>query len=155
MSKVIDFKQGLEFHTTPKKSVFFKEIKKILKVLGVKTFDNCCNVPVAINVTATATTDQILNGYITSTSAAAVSITLPTAAALATALGAKEGSSYEFTIDNSAGANTVTVIVGTGITVNTPAITGGATLTVSVANAVGIFKLVYITDTTAKILRVA
>ena len=39
---------------------------------------------VAINATATATVDQILSGYITSTSAAATSITTPTATALAT-----------------------------------------------------------------------
>jgi len=111
--------------------------------------------PVAINATATATAAQILSGYITSTSAAAVTLTLPLAADLATALGATRGTSFEFAVDNSAGANTVTVAVNTGITTNTPAITGGSTLTVSTANAVGIFRIVFITATTAKIFRIA
>lgn len=109
----------------------------------------------AINVTATATTGQVLGRVITSTSAAAVSVTLPTATALATALGATRGTRIQFVIDNSAGANTVTVVVGAGITVNTPAITGGAALTVSTANAVGIFELYFTGTTTAKIFRIA
>ncbi|MDE3023842.1 MAG: hypothetical protein KGI54_18655, partial [Pseudomonadota bacterium] len=41
----------------------------------------------AINVTDTATAEQITGGVITSTSAAAVTITTPTAAAIAAALG--------------------------------------------------------------------
>ena len=62
---------------------------------------------------------------------------------------------FDFFVDNSAGANTVTVAVNTGITVNTPAITGGATLTVSTANAVGQFRLVFTSATAAKLLRIA
>lgn len=152
--KVLDFKQGLTFYTNPKKSIFFKEVKRILKTLGIKYFDNCCTEPIALNVSATATPEQIVNSIITSTSAAAVTITLPTAADLATFIGAERGSSFEFSVDNSAGANTVTVSLGTGITVSTPAITGGSTLTVSTVNAVGVFKVVFITGTTAKIFRV-
>lgn len=121
--------------------------------LAVMRVPNAVN---AINVTATATPAQIIGGAITSTSAAAVSITLPTATQLATALGVTtRGTSFDFLVDNSAGANTVTLIVGTGITVTTPAITGGATLTVSTANAVGWFRLVFTSLTTAKILRIA
>lgn len=155
MSKIIDFKQGLTFYTTHKKSVFFKEVKKVLKVLGVHFFDNCCFEPIAINISSSITSEELLNGYVTSTSAAAVSITLPTAVDLSAVLGAKEGSSFEFTVDNSAGANTVAVVLNTGITTITPVITGTDTLTVSVVNGVGIFKVVFITDTTAKIIRVA
>jgi hypothetical protein len=107
------------------------------------------------NVTATLTTNQLRSGYITSTSAAAVSLTLPDATSFATAIGAVAGTIFDFYVDNSAGANTVTVIVGSGITVNTPAITGGATLTVSTANAVGWFRLVFTSATAAKILRIA
>jgi len=110
---------------------------------------------VAINATATATVDQILSGYITSTSAAATSITTPTATALATALGAVRGTSFDFMIDNSAGANTVTLVLDGSITVNTPAITGGAALTVSVANAIGTFRIVFTSTTAAKIFRIS
>lgn len=155
MSKIIDIKQGLTFHTTHKKSIFFKEFKKILNVLGVKYLDNCCFEPIAINATSVATAEQLAVGVITSTSAAATSITLPTATLLAAELGAVRGTRFQFVIDNSAGANTVTVIVGAGITVNTPAITGGATLTISTANAVGIFEIVFTSTTAAKILRIA
>ena len=109
----------------------------------------------AINASATATAAQIATGYITSTSALAVGITLPSATDLATALGATAGSSFEFIVDNSAGANTVTIVGVASITVNTPAITGGATLTVSTANAVGIFRLIFTSTTAAKILRIA
>ena len=110
---------------------------------------------VAINATATATAAQILTGYITSTSAAAVALTLPTATELGTALGASAGTSFEFIVDNTAGANTVTVTVAAGITAITSPITGGATLTVSTANAVGVFRLVFQSATACKILRIA
>ncbi len=111
--------------------------------------------PVAINSTATATVDQILSGYITSTSAAATTITTPTATALAAAFNAVRGTSIDFMIDNSAGANTVTLALDASITVNTPAITGGATLTVSVANAIGTFRIIFTSATTAKIFRIS
>lgn len=68
-------------------------------------------VPVAINATATATAAQVAAGYITSTSAAATTITLPTGTLLGAALGAKQGSVYNLFIDNTAGANTVTIAV--------------------------------------------
>lgn len=111
--------------------------------------------PVAINATATATVDQLLSGYITSTSAAATTITTPTATALAAALNAVQGTSFDFMIDNSAGANTVTLALDSSIAVVTPAITGGATLTVSTANAIGTFRVVFTSNTTAKIFRIS
>lgn len=111
--------------------------------------------PVAMNVTATATPAQILSGYITSTSAAAVSITTPTATAIGALIGAVAGTSFDFTIDNSAGANTVTLILDASIAVVTPAITGGATLTVSTSNDIGIFRVVFTSATAAKIFRIA
>lgn len=67
--------------------------------------------PVAVNVTATLTAAQVLTGYITSTSAAAVTMTLPTGTLLGAALGAAQGTIFDLTIDNTAGANTVTVAV--------------------------------------------
>lgn len=67
--------------------------------------------PAAINATATATAAQVITGYITSTSAAATTITLPTGTLLGTALGATKGTSFDLYIDNTAGANTVTIAV--------------------------------------------
>jgi len=70
-------------------------------------------VPVAINATATATAAQVAAGYITSTSAAATTITLPTGTLLGQYLKASQGMVFEFYIDNTAGANTVTIAVAT------------------------------------------
>ena len=67
--------------------------------------------PVAVNATATLTAAQVASGYITSTSAAAVTMTLPTGTLLGTALGAVQGTTFNFVIDNTAGANTVTLAV--------------------------------------------
>ena len=69
--------------------------------------------PTAINTTATATAAQVATGYITSTSAAAVSITLPTGTLLGAALGATQGTVFDLYIDNTAGANAVTILVAT------------------------------------------
>ena len=65
----------------------------------------------AINATATATAAQVATGYITSTSAAATAITLPTGTLLGAALGAARGTVFDLYIDNTAGANTVTIAV--------------------------------------------
>lgn len=110
--------------------------------------------PASINATATATAAQIAGGYIKSTSAAAVAITTPTATAIAALIGAAQGTSLVFMIDNSAGANTVTLTLDASIAVVTPAVTGGATLTVTTANAIGIFRLVFTSGTSAKIFRI-
>jgi ABC-type tungstate transport system substrate-binding protein len=109
----------------------------------------------AINSTTTATTAQVVGGYITSTSAAVTTITLPTAAAIATQLGGavSRGTSFEFSVDNTSGANTITLAVNTGITVPTSAVTGGSTLTVSTANKLGRFRLTFTSPTTAVLFR--
>ena len=65
----------------------------------------------AINATATATAAQVKTGYITSTSAAATAITLPTGTLLGAALGAVQGTIFELYVDNTAGASTVTMVV--------------------------------------------
>lgn len=107
---------------------------------------------VAKNVTATLTAAELGKGVITSTSAAAVSLTLPTATQAVNHLGASRGDQYDFVVDNSVGANIVTVVVNTGITTGTVVITGAATLTVAAAQ-VGIFKLYFTSATTAKLYR--
>ena len=65
----------------------------------------------AINATATATAAEVATGYITSTSAAATTITLPTGTLLGAELGAVQGTVFDLYIDNTAGASTVTVAV--------------------------------------------
>lgn len=67
----------------------------------------------AINSTGTATVAQVATGYITSTSAAATTITLPTGTLLGAALGATKGTVFDLFVDNTAGANTVTMAVAT------------------------------------------
>lgn len=80
--------------------------------------------PVAINATATATAAQVATGYITSTSAAATTITLPTGALLGAALGAVQGTVHDLYIDNTAGANTVTIAVATNGILSAAAVAG-------------------------------
>jgi hypothetical protein len=108
----------------------------------------------AINSTATATAAQVASGYITSTSAAATTITLPTATALATQLTAQQGTQFEFTIDNTAGANTVTLALGSGFT-QLSIITGANTLTVASGTVgVGTWKISFVSTTAATISRI-
>jgi hypothetical protein len=112
----------------------------------------------AINATATATAANIISGYITSTSAAATTITLPTASDIASTLygsSVARGTQLEFIVDNASGSNTVTIALGTGITAQTTAaITGSTTLTVTTANKIARFRLIFTSATTAVIVRV-
>jgi hypothetical protein len=75
----------------------------------------------AINATATASAAQVAAGYITSTSAAATTITLPTGTALGAAINAVKGTVLDLYIDNTGGANTVTVAVNTNAILSTAA----------------------------------
>ena len=69
----------------------------------------------AINATATATAAQVATGYITTTSASAVTITLPTGTDLGTAIGATKGTVLDLYIDNTASTSSgvVTIAVAT------------------------------------------
>jgi hypothetical protein len=81
----------------------------------------------AINATAVATAAQVATGYITSTSALATTITLPTGTLLGAALGAVKGTSLDLYIDNTGGADTVTIAVATnGILSSAAADTAGS-----------------------------
>ena len=85
------------------------------------------NTTQAINATATATAAQVAAGYITSTSAAATTITLPTGTLLGAAVSATQGTVLDLFIDNTAGASTVTVAVATdGILSTAAADTAGS-----------------------------
>jgi hypothetical protein len=76
----------------------------------------------AINATETATAAQVADGYITSTSAAATTITLPTGTDLGAALGASRGTVLDLYVDNTAGASTVTIAVNTNAILSTAAV---------------------------------
>ncbi len=109
----------------------------------------------ALNATGTITAAMVAGGGISSTSAAGVTATLDTATLIANNIGATRGTSINFIVDNTAGANTVTVVVGTGIVAATPIITGGDTLTVaaSATQGIGLFKLVFSSATAAVLYR--
>lgn len=91
----------------------------------------------AINATGTATAAQVADGYITSTSAAATTITLPTGTLLGTLIGATRGTSFDLYIDNTAGVSTVTVAVATnGILSTAAADTAGSFGDLTIASGV-------------------
>jgi hypothetical protein len=75
----------------------------------------------AINVTGTASAAQVADGYITTTSAALTTITLPTGTALGTALGATRGTVVDLYVDNTAGASVVTIAVNTNAVLSSAA----------------------------------
>jgi hypothetical protein len=113
----------------------------------------------AINATATATAAEVATGYITSTSAAATTITLPTGTLLGAALGAVRGTVFDLYVDNTAGASTVTMAVATnGILSSAAADTPGSfgDLTIA-AGATGIarFTLMFASATAYTFSRTA
>lgn len=108
---------------------------------------------VAKNATAAITAAELKKGMITGTSAAATTLTLPTATLFATAIGAKRGTWFDFAVDNSAGANAITLAVNTGITAVTAVITGSDSLVVA-TGAVGLFRIYFTSGTVAKIARI-
>lgn len=108
----------------------------------------------AINTTATVTAAQLAGGLLTSTSAAAVTMTLPTATALATQLTAVQGTIFDFVVDNSAGANTVTVAVGSGIVASTFPSTNTLTLGASATTGTAVFRITFISATAATLTRI-
>ena len=67
--------------------------------------------PVAINATASVTAAQVATGYITVTSASAVTLTMPTSTLIAAAIGASQGTSFDLYIDNTASTSSGVVTV--------------------------------------------
>lgn len=109
---------------------------------------------VAKNATGAVTASELASGYITSTSAAATTLTLPTATSLVALTGAVPGSILQFSVNNSGGASTVTLdLTGSGLSTGTSPITGGNTLTISVVNGVGVFDIIFLSGTTGLIRR--
>jgi hypothetical protein len=113
----------------------------------------------AIDATATATAAQVATGYITSTSAAPTTITLPTGTLLGAALGATRGTTLDLYIDNTAGASTVTIAVATnGILSTAAADTAGSfgDLTIAAgATGVGRFTIMFSSATAYVFTRTA
>lgn len=118
-----------------------------LNVGNVKTYS-----PTSANATTTLTAAQIALGYITSTSAAATTLTLPTGTLLGTLLGAVQGTTLDFFVDNTAGANTVTIAVAVDGILSALAVAQGATfglLTVPTgATGTAKFTIVFTSATT-------
>lgn len=69
------------------------------------------------NVTATLVAADVLKGILTSTPAANITLTTPTAALMVAAdMDVAVGRGFEFTVINLGGANTITLAAGTGVT---------------------------------------
>jgi hypothetical protein len=113
----------------------------------------------AINATGTATAAQVATGYITSTSAAATTITLPTGTLLGAALGAVKGTVMDLYVDNTGGASTVTIAVATnGILSTAAADTAGSfgDLTIAAgATGIGRFTIMFSSATAYVFTRTA
>lgn len=107
---------------------------------------------VAINSTATATAAQMQSRYITCTSASAETITTATATALATQMGAVRGYSFYETIDNTAGANTVTLALDASFT-QLPGVSTSLTVP-SGTTGIGTWKITFVSTTAATISRI-
>lgn len=113
----------------------------------------------AINATATATAQQVATGCITSTSAAATAITLPTGTLLGAALNATQGTMFDLMVDNTAGANTVTMAVAVnGIksdAANTTAASFGQLTVASGVTGLACFRLMFSSATAYAFTRIA
>lgn len=107
----------------------------------------------AVAGTATVTTAQLLTGSLVFSGGAGTQ-TLPTATLLGTALNAKQGTVFDFSVDNTAGSGTCTIAVGAGMTA-AAVITGGNTLTVGNSATVGVaqFRLHFFSATGAVLYR--
>lgn len=117
------------------------------------------HLPVAYNATATLLAGDVSGGYITSTSPSTVTLTLPTGTLLGAELGARQGDVFDFYIDNTAGANTVTLAVATnGIksdAANTTAGSFGQLTVASGVTGVGRFTIMFTSATAYVFTRTA
>jgi hypothetical protein len=106
---------------------------------------------------ATLTAANILTGYILSFALAfpTASITLPTVASIASALGsANKGTSFEFSVENISPEN-LTLTLGAGMGVqSSPVIAGSNSLVITNGARMGHFRLVFTSATTAMLFRI-
>jgi len=116
----------------------------------------------AINATATATAAQVATGYITTTSATAVTITLPTGTDLGTAISATKGTVLDLYIDNTASTSSgvVTIAVATNGILSAAAAAGSGAgaglLTVPIGvTGIGCFRIMFSSATAYVFSRIA
>jgi hypothetical protein len=114
----------------------------------------------AINSTGTATAAQVATGYITSTSAAGTTITLPTGTLLGGVLGAVQGTVFDLFVDNTGGASTVTIAVAVNGIISAAATAGsgaGAGLLTVPSGVTGLacFRLMFSSATAYVFSRIA
>jgi hypothetical protein len=116
----------------------------------------------AINATATATAAEVATGYITTTSASAVTITLPTGTDLGTAIGATKGTVLDLYIDNTASTSSgvVTIAVATNGILSAAAAAGSGAgaglLTVPIGvTGIGCFRIMFSSATAYVFSRIA
>ena len=138
---------------TPLKTVALK-VNEVIDSLLAETPTNT-----SIASGGTITAAQLLLGHITATGATG-SWQLPSTASIITALGGSVvvGTNFKFLLNASTmtATNIATLVVGTSMSVmSAPPITGGATLTVTQnTQVVGLFRVIFDTTATCKILRV-
>lgn len=123
------------------------------------TTDRRNHTTATINATATATAAEVATGWITTTSGAATTITLPTGTLLGAHLNAVQGTIHELYVDNTAGANTVTIAVATNGVKSDAAVTTAASFgDVTIASGVtgvGRFTLMFSSPTAYAFTRTA
>lgn len=107
----------------------------------------------AKNTTATLTAAECLAGVITSTSVAAVSLTLPSGADLSAQVSGI-GTTFELIIDNSAGANSVTIVPSATVAAIASPFTITNPMIVTTAQKVGCFKFYFTSATSAIVSRI-
>ena len=109
----------------------------------------------ALNSTGTITAAMVNNGGITSTSGAAVTATIDSVANLVAQFGGSVGQTISFIVDNTAGSNTVTVSLPSGMNQNKQVSNGdsavGILLTVAAAYA-GKFEIVFVAYNTQAVI---
>lgn len=145
---------GTAYPITTSGAVTLTGVNKILSPINTNTAS-------AVNATATLTAAQVATGLITSTSAAATTLTFPTGTLLGTQLGAARGTVFDLYVDNTAGANTVTMAVGTNailsaLAANVANTASEGLLTIpSGATGTSCFRLVFSSASAYTITRVA
>ena len=109
----------------------------------------------AISGTATITAAQLLTGSLVFSGGAGTQ-TLPTGTLLGAALDAAQGTTLDFSVDNTAGSGTCTLAAGTNMIAGPAVVTGGATLTVaaSATQGIGLFRIVFSSSTAAVVFRI-
>ena len=120
---------------------------------------NNFHAPTAANATTTLSGAQVATGYITSTSAAPVTLTLPTGTNLGSSLSATQGTVFDLYIDNTAGSNTITIAVNTNAILSAAAAANGGSqglLTVpSGVTGQACFRLMFSSSTAYTFTRIA